>query len=39
MQNYNREYVNWMELEIASSLSYFERQSAQGSYIRRSNSK
>ncbi|XP_065648769.1 rapamycin-insensitive companion of mTOR isoform X2 [Hydra vulgaris] len=35
---YTREYVNWIEIEIAKSLSTFEPQSQDGLYIRRSNS-
>lgn len=36
---YNKEYVAWMELDISEALSTYERQSAQGAYIRRSNNK
>eukprot|EP00111_Clytia_hemisphaerica_P003838 TCONS_00011021-protein len=37
--NYNKEYVTWIELEIAESLSSYEKQAAQGGYIRRSNNR
>ncbi|XP_057305998.1 rapamycin-insensitive companion of mTOR-like isoform X2 [Hydractinia symbiolongicarpus] len=36
---FNREYVHWIELEIAESLSLYERHGTDGGYIRRSNSK
>ena len=34
--NYNREYVNWIELEIMESLSSYDRSCSDGGYINRS---